>query len=434
MAENTMLEEVQEQTTDYSIELPAESNTPIKELIDEYKELKEKVQNMDMENLSDKDRETLTRYSEVKDFLDDVRNSLDFVKASTLMLDSKDGNGIECRSLLNTKEQYADLSSKLTNNFDDNFIKEVEQSRSEPIYTEPFSKQEYVASVSAPLKMAEIEKELDKLPDGYTVGEVADAVSETKKEMDFNYIDPDNVINSTLLLFMTEDKNDRLSTLASEEVVQIEDTRRFEVVVKNADGNESVELQSNDWDKIKFAAAAIMLERGLDVEIRDTENDKSVTLEADKYKENYSTIDRLAGYFPVEKEDIENVDYENQHKPIEIVESSDGYVMAASEITPENEAEFNSKVNQANNEVIHNEAPQETTIDPAAVGGKVKLETVEDLGSKELKQIENGGGAFGSLETRYENTKYDETPDETFEEFNDDEPEQEEQSFSFDDI
>lgn len=434
MAENTMFDEVQEQTTDYSIELPAESNTPIKKLIDEYKELKEKVQNMDMENLSDKDRETLTRYSEVKDFLDDVRNSLDFVKASTLMLDSKDGNGIECRSLLNTKEQYADLSSKLTNNFDDNFIKEVEQSRSEPIYTEPFSKQEYVASVSAPLKMAEIEKELDKLPDGYTVGEVADAVSETKKEMDFNYIDPDNVINSTLLLFMTEDKNDRLSTLASEEVVQIEDTRRFEVVVKDADGNESVELQSNDWDKIKFAAAAIMLERGLDVEIRDTENDKSVTLEADKYKGNYSTIDRLAGYFPVEKEDIENVDYENQHKPVEIVESSDGYVMAASEVTPENEAEFNSKVNQANNEVIHNEAPQETTIDPAAVGGKVKLETVEDLGSKELKQIENGGGAFGNLETRYENTKYDETPDETFEEFNDDEPEQEEQSFSFDDI
>jgi len=112
------------------------------------------------------------------------------------------------------------------------------------------------------------------------------------------------------------------------------------------------------------------------------------------------------------------------------VESSDGYVMAASEVTPENEAEFDSKVDKTNNEVIHNEAPQETTIDPAAAGGKVKLEVVEDLGSKELKQIENGGGAYGNLADRYENSKYDETPDEP-EELE----EEEEQTFGgYDDI
>ena len=62
------------------------------------------------------------------------------------------------------------------------------------------------------------------------------------------------------------------------------------------------------------------------------------------------------------------------------------------------------------------------------------MEVAEDLGSKELKQIEHGGGAYGSLADRYENSKYDETPDEP-DTYDDDEPEQEEQSFSgFDDI
>ena len=168
----------------------------------------------------------------------------------------------------------------------------------------------------------------------------------------------------------------------------------------------------------------------MDVTIQDNTTNESVTLDAEKYRENYNAIDKLNGEFPVEPDNLTDVDYENNHKPkpVEIVESNDGYVMASSEITAENEAEFNSRVNKANNEVIHNEAPQETTIDPTAVGGKVKLEVVEDLGSRELSQIENGGGAYGSLADRYENTKYDETPD-------DPDEEQEKVSFSgFDDI
>lgn len=410
------------------LQFPSEKDKPVSELMAEYKELKEKVDKMDMDNLSAEDRQTLTRYAEVKDFLNDIRNSLDFVKASTLMLESKDGKGIECRSLLRTKEQYADLSSRLTNNFDEEFIREVERSRDVPLNPEPFGKQEYLASVSAPLKMAEIEEELKKSPEYYTVGDVGEAIETARNEMDFNYIDHDNIVNSTLLLFLAEDKNDHLSTLTAEEVVQIDMSKRYEAVVRDKDGNEEVLAATDDWNKLKFAAAAAMIEQGLDVEIRDTEKGTSVTLEAEKYKENYNVFDRLNGYFPVDKDNLEDVDYENQHKPVEIVESSDGYVMASSEITAENEAEFNSRVNQANNEVVHNEAPQETTIDPSAVGGKVKLETVEDLGSKELKQIEHGGGAYGSLESRYENTKYDETPtdpneDEYYEEIVD-EPEQ----------
>ena len=76
---------------------------------------------------------------------------------------------------------------------------------------------------------------------------------------------------------------------------------------------------------------------------------------------------------------------------LEIVESNDGYVMATN-ATPELlknnaglEAEFNERVS-ADNEVIHYEAPRETTVDMSKVGGNVKYEQYDDIGSVEKRR------------------------------------------------
>jgi hypothetical protein len=79
---------------------------------------------------------------------------------------------------------------------------------------------------------------------------------------------------------------------------------------------------------------------------------------------------------------------QSKNKPLQIVESNDGYVMAVSIPAEEIAAnldlsqEFASKVKNGN-EVVHNEAPRHTTSDPSRVGGNVQLEEVDDLGTIE---------------------------------------------------
>ena len=422
----------------------------VPEFMTMYVKAKDKINAIDYTStITPTDKTALKEYSDYKDFLDDVRKSLDFVKSSTFISEGKDGNP-ECRSLLSNKEQYAHLVNTLTNSFDKKFMKEVEKTRTEPLDAGEFTKQEYRSMVQAAPNSPPIREEIERIQrerelneqEEYRIREIQEAIQETQVEMERNNISiTDAAITAlTVGLWLERDEQGETNIIAESEKLpnniktELPEPRYTVVAIDKETGEEN-RLETNDWNRVKAFAINQMIEGNMDVTIQDNTTNESVTLDAEKYRENYNAIDKLNGEFPVEPDNLTDVDYENNHKPnnhkpkpVEIVESNDGYVMASSEITAENEAEFNSRVNKANNEVIHNEAPQETTIDPTAVGGKVKLEVVEDLGSRELSQIENGGGAYGSLADRYENTKYDETPD-------DPDEEQEEVSFSgFDDI
>lgn len=422
------------------------ANISVPEFMAMYVKAKDKINAIDYTStITPADKTALKEYSDYKDFLDDVRKSLDFVKSSTFISEGKDGNP-ECRSLLSNKEQYAHLVNTLTNSFDKKFMKEVEKTRTEPLDAGEFTKQEYRSMVQAAPNSPPIREEIERIQrerelneqEEYRIREIQEAIQETQVEMERNNISITDVAITALTvgLWLERDEQGETNIIAESEKLpnniktELPEPRYIVTAIDKETGEES-RLETNDWNKVKAFAINQMIEGSMDVTIQDNTTNESVTLDAEKYRENYNAIDKLNGEFPVEPDNLTDIDYENNHKPpkpVEIVESSDGYVMASSEITTENEAEFNSRVNKANNEVIHNEAPQETTIDPTAVGGKVKLEVVEDLGSKELSQIENGGGAYGSLADRYENTKYDETPD-------DPDEEQEEAGFSgFDDI
>lgn len=76
-----------------------------------------------------------------------------------------------------------------------------------------------------------------------------------------------------------------------------------------------------------------------------------------------------------------------------IVESNDGYVLATNaspellRAYPKLDREFNERVHNED-EIVHNEAPAQTTIDMAEVGGNVKYEQFDDIGSVEKGQGE----------------------------------------------
>ena len=417
----------------------------VSEFMAVYTEARDKVNAIDYTSaITPADKNALKDYAECKDFLDDVRKSLDYVKSSTFITEGKGGNP-ECHSLMNSKTQYARLVDTLTNNFDRKFMKAVEETRTEPLDAGEFTRQEYRSMVQAAPNSPSIREEIERIErerqqqeqEEYRIRELQEAVQESQAEMEQNHISfADTAIAAlTVSLWLDKDREGETNVIAESEKlpnnIRTElPELKYTVIAVDKETGEEHKLETSDWNKVKAFAVSQMIEGNMDVTIQDKTTGESVTLDAEKYRENYNVIDKLNGEFPVKPENLTDVDYENNHKPkpVEIVESNDGYVMASSEITADNEAEFNSRVNKANNEVIHNEAPQETTIDPSAVGGKVKLEVVEDLGSRELSQIENGGGAYGSLADRYENTKYDETPDVP-------EEEQETGSFSgFDDI
>lgn len=80
-----------------------------------------------------------------------------------------------------------------------------------------------------------------------------------------------------------------------------------------------------------------------------------------------------------------------EDKELVIVESNDGYVMATNatpELLKENpdlERQFSETVKNGN-EIVHNEAPRQTTIDMSKVGGNVKYEQYDDIGTVEKGQ------------------------------------------------
>lgn len=88
----------------------------------------------------------------------------------------------------------------------------------------------------------------------------------------------------------------------------------------------------------------------------------------------------------------ENKDQED----LVIVESNDGYVMATNASpelfnnNPELERRYSEQVTNGN-EIVHNEAPRQTTIDTSIVGGNIKYEQYDDIGTVEK---ENGIPTF----------------------------------------
>ena len=310
----------------------------MQEFMDSYDRMKKVIEAMDMSNLSANDREMLAEYAEMKDYLNDVRVSLDFVKSSTMVALTQDENSVDtlqCRSLLDNAHQYAYLTAALTNNFDERFMKAVEATREGHIKSNDLmTSQEYIKSIAAPLNVANIRNEFD------TIQETIDANggSFSKEELD---------------KAMKESK---------------------EAARKNG-----IDINSED---IIFATLTVVVEKDM-YEQNNVLGQENLIAELGEREKN---LDGKA----VEKEEAEKA---SENSKVEVVVSNDGYAMATSKV--ENEAQrqdLNSKVDTATQEMRKTEIV-ETTNDPSRVGGNVKLETVNELGSRELARGEIEGDA-----------------------------------------
>lgn len=87
------------------------NNRNLEELEERYRELQQKMQEMDFENLTEQDRKDLQEQQEIRQFYTDTAASLAFVAASAGMVENEKG-GTEIRSIMDS-EQYGHLLNGL---------------------------------------------------------------------------------------------------------------------------------------------------------------------------------------------------------------------------------------------------------------------------------------------------------------------------------
>lgn len=360
----------------------------IQEMLDEHERLRQEIDERSLEEivlskdyseLSDSDLKIVKDYSESKFFLSATRKALDFTKSSTMeVLDDNPNSNmdIKCATLFNNEQEYAEAMVTLTGGFNERMMKALEDTRTEPFHSTFMPKNEYDATVQAPLENRVVKKAIEEEMGGgnimqeRTVSDLVDVIMYTRDIEDEYYINNENVIDDTLSAFFRENEEGKLNVIdidRYEDHIREEEERQRQNEIS---AQQATELYQNgyrhtDEERIQkefmytaaqAAALCVMLQ---------------------SFEENGLTEEAA---LLAEKE------IKDREVPVQIVESSDGYVMNTDkEITAENIKDFNQKVEHGN-EVIHNEVPAETTIDTAEVRGKVKYEQNDDIGSVEKKQ------------------------------------------------
>lgn len=304
-------------------------------------------------------------------FLVEARLALDYTRCSTALRFAMDDTASEtrCVSINPSVSDYAVSMILLTNNFDKNTMEALEATREKnalahSVFRSPI---EYERQTTAPLRDDIVASVMEDCKRNYIiegnvrVSNVVHAIEATKPDREKYGIRDDNIINDTVFSLQTLEKEDKENVIHNH--IHALDAPRELIIEKSIDlfdrgyrASDAEKIQSVTLDDaIQIQAHCIFLENFEKWGI----NEDSINLATEEIK--------------------------RQNIPVEIVESFDGYVLNTNRILAENDKEFDSKVEKGN-EVVHNEAPMHTTIDTAEVGGTIKLEQADDIGTIEKRQ------------------------------------------------
>lgn len=371
-----------------------EDQRSIQEMLDEHERLRQEIDKRSLEEivlskdyedyfdyykdyseLSENDKALVDDYSESKYFLSATRKALDFTKSSTMEVgvDSPNSNlpDIKCVSLFNNEQEYAEAIVTLTGGFDKRMMNELEATRTEPFHSVFMQKNEYDATVKAPLSNRVIEAAIKKeigntnVMQERTVSDIVDMIDYTKDLEEEYYINNENVIDETLSAVFEKNEAEKINVIDFEKYEKQAQQEQYEISAQQAAELYQEGYRSTDEERIQkeFIYTATQVAALCTIFKAYEENglNEKAILEAER-------------------------ELKDKEFPVQIVESNDGFVMNTNKkITSENINNFNQKVENGN-EVIHNEVPAETTIDTAEVRGKVKYEQKDDIGTVEKKQ------------------------------------------------
>lgn len=352
-----------------------DGNQSINQMLALHKEQELEIQNMDFQNLSDQDRQVLAEYAETQTMLNKTANVIQFVQNSAQVV--TDENGQKHAVGMLDKESYAELSVLATMNQNPELLEMAKQSQTTDLslsekaalWEKGENRQQEILLHTPDTVDNFIEVGYDSFYVGDGTVDVLDATLADAIELmkDYN-IDTADVYNSTQEQFQLMQEQQTL-----------------------------VEYEYTEKEQ-ELSAESRYLQRQMELQ----------EIAKQAVEENYSKDDKegLQERFSLTAEEVAAVaitmqtyewikiaqEWEQQQvaekvkeqEPAEIVESSDGYVMAMSKMTPQNEKQLQSRIENGN-EVIHHETARETTTDPSQVKPNVKLETAQNKGTQEKK-------------------------------------------------
>lgn len=323
------------------------------------------VEQLDMvySQMTDIEKEAYDDFTKTQLFMKDTAAALAFTKASTsVRLEQNEGfNGMECVSLLDSPAEYGENIAVLSGGFNEQWNKTLYEVA--PFEAQSTTPTQFEANALAPKEMLPEVMEAVTETTGnnplqtITVGDVASTVSDTQSYMERYHISSEHTIDDTMKVIQYADMGlYQMNSfgIESENAMVISEEQAAELYEQGYRSDQTDRLADLGYSVAQTMAIAVLLKA---------------------YEEN-----------GVNEDAIRQAEEELKQKniPVEIVESFDGYVMSVNqEITADNLKEFEAKVEDDGKTVIHNEAPMETTIDPAEVGGKVKLEEYDDIGTIE---------------------------------------------------
>ena len=202
----------------------------------------------------------------------------------------------------------------------------------------------------------------------------------TQTQESIDYIAACAVLNQDGSVDSLMNKNSYLSTLL--DVTDVNNKDFLDKVYSESTNKKTVEDKQRVEESITTVICGnpMLTQEFLSMADQMPETTVADTMRVNGTIHNMLEAEKISGkttdIFDFVREQLKNE--QSKNKPLQIVESNDGYVMAVSIPAEEIAAnldlsqEFASKVKNGN-EVIHNEAPRHTTTDPSRVGGNVQL-------------------------------------------------------------
>ena len=304
----------------------------INEFVAQHTALEKQLVGIDMQNASPSDFDLLKQAAEDKQFLTQAEKGLELCTGGTLPLSYPDGRD-NVESILK-KDDYIRLLGTLTGGQNESFIELLTS-------LNPTKAAEIKQNLVDVMEFKEIQEAVGSQSKEYTVGDVMQAASKADDIIQIRQLDAENVYESARTQAFLLHNSGRNDLMTMDDAVR----EKSEVTLIQL----AKKLHDGDWkaaDKDEIAEAFHL-------------NEKDVA----KVVEVLEQIER--------------------DEPVEVIESNDGYVLNTSKQTAAAMNQIEEKLEANSPNEVKQPVVKETTSDPAAVGGKVKLEAADDRGTRE---------------------------------------------------
>lgn len=220
-----------------SLENKLNDEMSAEKMLERYNEIEKEIRKMNFQNLSERDREILNEYAEMKNFFTDIAHSVDFISNSMTSILETDGS-IKTESMISVM-QYAQNITDLTNGLDKNFMQTIQQEQYKGIPIDEHLERIQMSNAirESVMEIAVVRSAINS--EGFaerTAGDIKRALERTEELMKIYGIDKENAYEETSEKFRKLHNENQLLTVVDERESSPEKEEKPVTIVESNDG------------------------------------------------------------------------------------------------------------------------------------------------------------------------------------------------------